>query len=147
MPKLNKGGYSCLNVEGLDNIITMMKGKRRMKTWGSFYNMNKSIADIETKNIQELDLNKVEYNDLPVKDTGEMIESLDFRGKPMEAIPSFVKRVFWEFCYRRMNYFYVDEFRTEYILCPNFERKQCKIMVCRGRRILNYQIKCPTIFG
>jgi len=139
LPKLEKDGYSCLNCEGVDDIVTMMKGKRRLKMWGEFYNIKNRVNDVENKEISELELTKIEYNDLPINDTGNMVEQVDWKGNKIGMVPEFKKYVFWEFDYKRQNYFYVDD-GVEHCLVPDYKKRDIKIMVCRGREIIKKQI-------
>ena len=140
LPKMEKGGFSCLNVEGVDNIVTLMKGKRRLKMWGDFYDIENSVIVVEDKEISELDLTKVVYNDLPVQDTGMMVESFDIRGNSMGLISAFVSTIVWIYDYKRHNYFYVDDWEKEHCLVPEYEKKEIKIMVCIGKKIIKHQI-------
>lgn len=140
LPKMEKNGFSCLNCEGVDDIMTMMKGKRRLKMWGDFYNIKKVVDAVENKDISELDLTKVVYNDLPVQDTGDMVESTDWRGRQMAMVPEFVKEVVWSFDDKRQNWYYVDDWGDEHCLVSDYKRKDIKIMICRGREIIKHQI-------
>jgi hypothetical protein len=140
LPKIKDNGSVCLNCEGIDDIMTMMKGRRRLKMWGNFHNIKGSVTAVEDKDISELDLNKVVYNDLPVQDTGEMVESTDWRGRPMAMVPEFVKEVVWSFDDKKQNYYYVDEFGDEHCLVPEYKRRDIKVMICRGRKIIKHQI-------
>jgi hypothetical protein len=138
LPKMKKDGYSCLNVIGVDSIVTMMKGRKRFKKWGCFLNSKKEIDEIENKDISELDLTKVVYDDLPVKDTGELVENFDFRGNPMSMVPEFIKEVLWQYDNKKQNYYYLDDCGIEHCL-TDYQKKEIKIMVCKGREVVKYQ--------
>lgn len=139
LPKIKKNGFSCLNVVGVDSIVTMMKGRKRFKKWGCFLNSKKEFDEIENKEISELNLNKVVYNDLPVQDIGDMIESKNYRGEKMRNVPEFSKEIVWCYDNKRQNYFYVDGWGDEYCL-TDYQKKEIKIMVCKGKEIKKYQI-------
>jgi Replication protein len=139
LPKL-KEGYNCFNVEGVDAIVTIMKGRRRLKMWDGFHNMRKSVNDIEKKEISELDLTKVVYNDLPVKDTGDIVDTYDWRGKPLPPAPEFVRDVVWNYDYKRHNYYFVDDWGDEHCLYSDYKKENIKLMICKGKEILKFQI-------
>lgn len=137
LPKIKKDGYSCLNVVGVDEIITLMKSRKRLKKWGDFVEIKKEVDSVENKEIKELDLNKVVYNDLPVKDTGEMKNTKDWKGNELPPAPDFVKNVIWVFDEKRQDYFYIDEWGKEYNLTGNKKRK-IKLMICENRKRVKY---------
>jgi len=99
----------AVNLKGVDEIFTLMKGKRRLKTWGAFYDVGK----IETIDIEELDLKAQVYNDLPLNDTGEMVDMYDYRGKFIKQVPAFKRTLIIEFCQKRLNYFYFKNKENE----------------------------------
>lgn len=133
----NKSSYACLNVKAIDDIVTIMKGKRRFKKWGNFYNSSNEFDKIENANIEELDNKKQVYNDLPVKDTGDLVMSVNYRGEIIGECPEFVKNVVWQFDNKRSNYYYVDELNNEYTL-TDYKEKINKVMVCKGQKIMKY---------
>lgn len=138
LPKIKSSGYSCFNVEGVDRIVTMLKGKKRLKKWGCFVVKDNEINKIESASISELDNHKQEYIDLPVKDKGDMIKSKSWNGRDMSDVPEFVKDVTYEFDYKRQNYFYVDnDTGIEYAL-TDYRKRPVRIMVCKGKDIVKY---------
>jgi len=105
---------SFINLKALDNIITAMKGKRRIMMWGAFY--NKAIKNIETADIDSLDLHKQVYYDIPVKDTGEFVDLLDSNNVLVTKVPSFSKNVTWVYNNETTNYHYLDEWGVNHSL-------------------------------
>lgn len=107
LPKLSADKGSVLNLKGVDDIITLMKGRRRLKCWGAFYNYK--TADIELKDIKELELKKQKYEGLPVMDTGELVDVKYINGK-MEQKPSFIAVVEYNLIKVQgyWNYYYED---------------------------------------
>lgn len=55
-----------VNLKGVDDLMTAMKGKRRLSCWGIFYAIEKQSKKVEVSTIDELDLKKDLYYDLPV---------------------------------------------------------------------------------
>jgi len=102
----NKNEYS-INVSDTDSLVTLMKGKKRFKKWGCFVN-KKEIDEIEKIDIKKLNLQRVEYNDLPVKDTGELIYMENYKGEFVVGIPEFTRTILWSFDYKRQSYYYTD---------------------------------------
>ena len=103
-----KGGPSYLNVKGVDTIIEAMRGKRRLITWGKFY--NKKIEKIEDVSIDELDLQKQSYYDLPIKDTGDLQDLVDSSGLVVCQVPEYVKTIEWGYNPKSFNYEYTDDY-------------------------------------
>lgn len=130
----SRRSYS-INVKGTDELVTMMKGRKRFKKWGCFLRKAKEIQEIETSAIDELDLEKVTYSDLPVQDTGEMIDLVNYNDEVLYTAPSFVKTVIWVYDYKRQNYYYVDEWGKEYELIKNLTIKKYKIYVYEGDKL------------
>jgi hypothetical protein len=133
-----KGQYSCLNVKGIDEIISIMKGKKRLKLWGCFYDRKNGVDKIENSKIEDLDIKKVSYCDLPVKDEGDFVKSYDWKGNELIDCPSFVKDVVYTWDFKRQNYFYLDEFKNEIKLIPDDNFHLIKIMVCEDKKIIKY---------
>jgi hypothetical protein len=127
----SKNEYS-INVSDTDLLVSLMKGKKRFKRWGCFLKKEKQIDIIENTEIKNLDLQKVAYNDLPVKDTGELINMENYKGEIVCTIPSYIKQVIWRYDYKRQSYYYTDEWGKEYELIKKIIRKY-KINVFEGR--------------
>jgi len=108
LPKLRAHEGNILNVKGIDDIVTLMKGKRRLKTWGVFYDTK--IAKIDKEDIDKLDLQKQPYANLPVKDKGELVEAKNYKGEVIGLIPSFTREVVYELkkVNELFNYYYLD---------------------------------------
>jgi len=113
-----------------------MKGRKRFKKWGCFLKKAKEIQEIENSLIEELDLEKVSYYDLPVKDTGELINMVDYNNVVIACQPSYVKTIVWVYDYKRQNYYYVDEWGKEYQLIKNLTIKKYKIFVYEGEEFI-----------
>jgi len=58
--------WRSVNLKGVDDLLTAMKGKRRLSSWGIFYAIEKEAKKVESSAIEELDLRKEVYYDLPV---------------------------------------------------------------------------------
>lgn len=98
-----------VNLKGVDEIFTLLKGTRRLKTWGIFYD----VKHIETADMRDFNLEKQEYTDVPVMDTGKVILSHDWLGREIDEIPEFVREVKYVFCNKHNNYFYKDDYGNE----------------------------------
>jgi len=105
---------SFINLKAIDNIITAMKGKRRIMMWGAFY--NKATKNIETADIDSLDLHKQSYYDIPIKDMGEFVDLEDSRGVLVTKVPSFSKNITWVYDNATTNYHYLDEWGVNHAL-------------------------------
>jgi hypothetical protein len=130
------GGSYSINVKGTDELVTMMKGRKRFKKWGCFLKKAKEIQEIENSLIEELDLEKVSYSDLPVQDTGELVEMVNTKNDIIAVQPSFVKTIVWIYDYKRQNYYYVDEWGKEYQLIKDLTIKKYKIFVFEGKKLI-----------
>lgn len=130
------GGSYSINVKGTDELVTMMKGRKRFKKWGCFLKKAKEIQEIENSSIEELDLEKVSYSDLPVQDTGELINMVDYNNVVIARQPSFVKTIVWVYDYKRQNYYYVDEWGKEYELIKDLTIKKYKIYVYEDKKLI-----------
>ena len=131
----SSGSYS-INVKGTDELVTMMKGRKRFKKWGCFLKKSKEIQEIENSLIEELDLEKVSYSDLPVQDTGELINMVNYNNDVIARQPSFVKTIVWVYDYKRQNYYYLDEWGKEYKLIKNLTIKKYKIYVYESENLI-----------
>ena len=131
----SRGSYS-INVKGTDELVTMMKGRKRFKKWGCFLKKAKEIQEIENSSIEELDLEKVSYSDLPVQDTGELINMVDYNNNIVCCVPSYKKSIVWIYDYKRQNYYYMDEWGKEYQLIKNLTIKKYKIFVYEGEELI-----------
>lgn len=58
-----------VNLKGVDDLLTAMKGKRRLSCWGIFYAIGKESKKVETSAIEDLELKREAYFDLPVPQT------------------------------------------------------------------------------
>jgi len=105
---------SFINLEAIDTIITAIKGKRRIMTWGVFY--KKAIKKIEDADINSLDLVKVPYYDLPVKDVGDFVDLHDSSGRFVTKVPEYAKSITWVYDNDTTNYHYLDEWGVRYDL-------------------------------
>lgn len=124
-----------INVQGTDELVSMMKGKKRFKKWGCFLRKDKEIQEIENLSIEELDLEKVAYSNLPVQDTGELINLVNYENEIVDVVPSFIKNIVWNYDYKRQNYYYVDEWGKEYELIKRKIRKY-KIYIYENRDLI-----------
>jgi len=97
-----------VNLKAVDDLITAMKGKRRLVAWVVFYDKDKEVKRIESASIEDLDLIKQPFSDIPVKDVGEPIPLLTAEGVVVSSVPSFVKCIEWAFNDKTTNYEYVD---------------------------------------
>jgi len=131
----SSGSYS-INVKGTDELVTMMKGRKRFKKWGCFLKKAKEIQEIESSLIEELDLEKVAYSDLPVQDTGELINMVDYNNNIICCVPSYKKTIVWVYDYKRQNYYYIDEWGKEYELIKNWSIKKYKIFVFEDEKLI-----------
>jgi hypothetical protein len=131
----SRGSFS-INVKGTDELVTMMKGRKRFKKWGCFLKKAKEIQEIENSLIQELDLEKVAYSDLPVQDTGELVNMVDYNNNIICCVPSYKKTIVWVYDYKRQNYYYIDEWGKEYELIKNWSIKKYKIFVFEGEKLI-----------
>jgi hypothetical protein len=113
----------------------MMKGKKRFKKWGCFLKKDKEIQKIENSSIEELDLEKVAYSNLPVRDTGDLINLVNYENEIVDVVPSFIKNIVWNYDYKRQNYYYVDEWGKEYELIKRKIRKY-KIYIYENRDLI-----------
>lgn len=130
------GGSYSINVKGTDELVTMMKGRKRFKKWGCFLKKAKEIQEIENSSIEELDLEKVSYSDLPVQDTGELINMVDYNNNIVCCVPSYKKTIVWVYDYKRQNYYYMDEWGKEYELIKNLTIKKYKIYVYENKELI-----------
>jgi hypothetical protein len=103
-----------INLEAVDTIMTALKGKRRLITWGCFY--KKNIDKIEEAEIADLDLEKYIYNDIPITDIGNRVGLVDGKGILQSVTNEFIKTVYWEFDNRMCNYFYLDDWGDKHWL-------------------------------
>ena len=135
LPK-EKSSYnvSVLNLEGVDGLVSLLKGRKRFKRWGSFLKKDKEINDIENKEISKLDLQKVSYNDLPIKDTGDMVEQVDYKGNIKTIIPEYKKDVKWIYNHEYQDYIYYDDWGRLYLL--THRKKTRKIIELYEGRVL-----------
>lgn len=131
----SSGSFS-INVKGTDELVTMMKGRKRFKKWGCFLKKAKEIQEIESALIEELDLEKVSYSDLPVQDTGELINMVNYNNDIVCCVPSYKKTIVWIYDYKRQNYYYVDEWGKEYQLIKGLTIKKYKIFVFEGEKLI-----------
>lgn len=132
IPKENCKGEYSLNVKGLDDLVTMLKGRKRLKKWGAFVNKEKEISQIEKSDIKDLELEKVSYKNLPVKDTGDIVPMKDWRGKVIGKCPEFVKEVIWKYNHDVQNYIYADDWGEIFVL-TDYKKRRIKIEVYTDR--------------
>lgn len=126
-----KNGQS-VNVKGLDIIISSMKARRRVMASGVFF--NKKVEVVEVSSIDALDLNKVSYNDLKIRDTGSLVSMKNSKGEHVVFIPAFIKTVTWVFKPELVNYVYCDEWGIEYLLLKHEEPPiLLKVKACVGK--------------
>jgi hypothetical protein len=105
---------SYINLRAVDTITTALKGKRRLVTWGCFY--NKKIEEIQDISVDSLELTKYIYNDIPVKDTGDFVRLVDKNGNVRKIVSEFVNSIFWIYDYRMCNYYYIDDWADKHWL-------------------------------
>jgi hypothetical protein len=105
---------SFINLRAVDTITTALKGKRRLITWGCFY--NKKIEEIQDMSVDSLELTKYIYNDIPVKDTGDLVKLVDRNGDVRTTVSEFVKSIYWVYDYRMCNYYYIDDWANKHWL-------------------------------
>jgi hypothetical protein len=130
----SSGSYS-INVKGTDELVTIMKGRKRFKKWGCFLKKAKEIQEIESALIDELDLEKVSYSDLPVKDTGEFINMVNYNNDIVCCVPSYKKTIVWIYDYKRQNYYYLDDWGVEYELIKRVIKKY-NVYVYEGEKLI-----------
>jgi hypothetical protein len=105
---------SYINVKAIDTIITAIKGKRRIMTWGAFY--NPKVEKIEVEDVEKLDLIKQPYNDIPIRDQGELVDLCGMDGNVVVRVPEYVKSVQWVYNSKSTNYDYRDEWGENFEL-------------------------------
>jgi hypothetical protein len=98
----NENIVTKVNLKGIDEIVTLMRGKRRLKTWGAFYN----VGSIETMNIDEMDMKAQRFKNVPVLDTLPEVEMNDYKGNFIKMVPAMVREVGYQYCHKRFNFFY-----------------------------------------
>jgi hypothetical protein len=112
LTSFKKGSF--INVKAIDTIITAIKKKRRIITWGCFY--NPKVEKIEVADIEHLGLIKQPYYDIPVKDQGGYVDLCNFNDSVVKQSPTFVKKVDWVYNQRKCNYEYRDEWGDSFVL-------------------------------
>jgi len=105
---------SYINVKAIDTIITAIKGKRRIMCWGGFY--SPKVEKIEVEDVEKLDLIKQPYNDIPIRDQGELIDLCGFDGNVVVRVPEYVKKIDWVYNPKSTNYEYRDEWGKNFEL-------------------------------
>jgi hypothetical protein len=66
--------------------------------------------------VDSLELNKYIYNDIPVKDTGDLVKLVDRYGDVRTTVSEFVKSIYWVYDYRMCNYYYIDDWANKHWL-------------------------------
>lgn len=126
-----KNGHS-VNVRALDIIISSMKARRRVMASGVFF--NKKVESVEVLPIDVLDLSKISYKDLVIKDTGPLVSLENYKGEHVVNVPQFIKTVNWIYRASIVNYVYVDEWGVEHLLLKHKEPPiLLKVNACVGR--------------
>lgn len=119
---VDKNIITKVNLKGIDEIVTLMRGKRRLKTWGAFYN----VGSIEIMNIDEMDMKAQRFKNVPLLDTLPEVEMVDYRGEFIKMVPAMVREVVYQYCHKRFNFFY-DLYGVNELQVSNYKPKERKM--------------------
>ena len=107
--KKNDKGQKYVSLDGIDVLVSAMKRTRRVRMYGIYAGLTEKLKQVEQKNIEELDLERQQYFDIPVKDTGDVVTLKNYRGEIIGNVPEYVRKIEWEWSDEHSTHIWIDK--------------------------------------